>query len=128
VQNYYAAQIKPGGMSEAQRLDLETKTGRVKEGQTNWFQLPREELSPPRNVKVVRKQELEITWDTAYAADAPLSHYEVFHGNKKVATVKHRPQATKKPFAFQGKAEGGEYKIVTVDRNGNRAESEIFQA
>jgi len=126
VQNYYAAQIKPEEMSEAQRLELEAKTGMVKDGQTNWFQLPREELSPPRNVKVVQKDELEITWDTAFAADAPLSHYEIFSGDLQVATVKHRPQITKKPFQYKSKAGGGNFKIVTVDKAGNRAESESF--
>jgi aryl-alcohol dehydrogenase-like predicted oxidoreductase len=127
VQNYYAAQIKPDGMSEAQRLELEVKTSSVKKGQTNWFQLPREELSPPRNVKVQKKDQLEISWETAYAADAPLSHYEVFSGDKKLATVKHKPQITKQGFHFTAKANAGEYKVVTVDRAGNRAESDSFQ-
>jgi len=124
VQNYYAAQISPDGMSEQKRLELEAKTGTVKDGQTNWFQLPREELSAPRNVKLVNKEELEITWDTAYAADAPLSHYEVYSGEKKLATVKHQAQITKQPFTFKGKADAGDYKVITVDAAGNRAESE----
>ncbi|MEN8203505.1 MAG: aldo/keto reductase [Bacteroidota bacterium] len=128
VQNYYASQVKPDGMSEARRLEIEAKTGTVKDGQTNWFQLPREELSPPRNVKLARKDELKITWDTAYAASDPLSHYEVFSGDRKVAEVKHRPQITKQPFQFKGKATGGDYKVITVDMAGNRAESESLKA
>jgi len=126
VQNYYAAQIKPDGMSEKKRLELEAKTAQVKNGQTNWFQLPREELSPPRNVNLALSDELEITWDTAYAASAPLSHYEVFSGDQKVATVKHQAQSSKQPFQFKDKAKKGNYKVVTVDKDGNRAESESF--
>jgi hypothetical protein len=115
-------------MSEADRMELEARTGSVKDGQTNWFQLPREELSPPRNVKVLNGDELEITWDTAYAADAPLSHYEVFHGDRKLATVSHQPQITKQAFQFKATAGAGTYKVVTVDKDGNRAESESFNA
>jgi len=127
VQNYYAAQVEPEGMDEEKRLELEAKTGTVKEGQTNWFQLPREELSPPRNVKIMLRDELEITWDTAYAADAPLSHYEVFRGDQKVASVSHKPQISKQPFHFKGKADGGDYRVVTVDLAGKRADSENFK-
>ena len=123
VQNYYAAQVKPEGMSAEKRLELEARTGMVKDGQTNWFQLPRTGLTPPQNVKIHKKEKLEITWDTAYAADAPLSHYEVFFGEKKLATVKHQPQLTKQPFTFRHEAKEGVYKLVTVDKMGNRAES-----
>ena len=56
-----------------------------------------------------------------------LSHYEVFVGDRKLATVKHRPQATKQPFQYEGDAEGGQVKVVSVYRDGNRAESESFQ-
>ena len=41
VQNYYAAQITPDGMSNRRRLEIEEITGGVKDGQTNWFQLPK---------------------------------------------------------------------------------------
>ena len=128
VQNYYAAQIDPESMSEDKRLELEAKTGRVKEGQTNWFQLPRTGLSAPRNLKISKKDQLEITWDTAYAADAPLSHYEIYKGDKKLATVKHQPQITKQPFAYKDPLGEGEFWVVTVDKAGNRAESERFKA
>ncbi len=128
VQNYYAAQIDPEAMSEEKRQELEAKTGMVKEGQTNWFQLPRTGLTPPHNVKVTKKDLLEITWDTAYAADAPLSHYEIFQGELKVATVKHKPQITKQPFRFKKSLGGGKYRVISVDKLGNRAESELFTA
>ena len=73
--------------------------------------------------KIIKKDKLEITWDTAYAADAPLSHYEIFQGDKKVAAVKHHPQITKQPFTFNDRLGEGDYRVVTVDKAGNRAES-----
>ncbi len=126
VQNYYAAQITPEGMSKKRRLEIEKLTGSVKDGQTNWFQLPRAELSPPNNLLVDAKNDAQITWDTAYAADAPLSHYEIFRDGKKVATVEHKPQITKDPFRFKDTAKGKSYRVVSVDMDGNRSESEML--
>jgi predicted aldo/keto reductase-like oxidoreductase len=126
VQNYYAAQISPDGMSEKQRLALEEKTGGVKNGQTNWFQLPKTGLTPPQNIKIETKDRMEITWDSAVAAETMLSHYEVFKKDKKVGTITHEPQTTAKPFGFKEQAGQGPYKIVAVDLAGNRAESEEF--
>lgn len=123
VQNYYAAQIAPDGMSENSRLEIEAKTGTVNDGQTNWFQLPRIGLTPPNNVKVILKDTIEITWDTAYAGDAPLSHYEVYRDDHNVATIKHIPQTTMEPFGFKDDFKGELYKVVAVDNAGNRAES-----
>ena len=126
VQNYYAAQIKPEGMSKKRRLEIEELTGSVKDGQTNWFQTRKAGLSPPNNIILDTKKNIQITWDTAYAADAPLSHYEVFREGAKVATVKHLPQITKEPFRFKDTARGNFYRIVSVDMDGNRSESEML--
>jgi len=128
VQNYYASQIKPDGMSKKKRAEIEEMAGKVKDGQTNWFQLPRAELSSPNNVKVDAQSEVQITWDTAYAADAPLSHYEVYRDGKKVTTVEHKPQITKDPFIFKDNSKGNSYQVVAVDMAGNRSESETMNA
>ncbi len=127
VQNYYAAQITPDGMSEKKRLQLEEKTGHVKNGETNWFQLPKTGLTPASNIKINGKKEVEITWDTALASDAPLSHYEVLRENKMVASVQHQPQITKEPFRFKDSTRGSSYKVVSVDRAGNRSESVLLK-
>ncbi|MCK5134796.1 MAG: aldo/keto reductase [Bacteroidales bacterium] len=127
VQNYYAAQIAPDGMSEKKRLQLEEKTGSVKNGQTNWFQLERAELSPPNNVILKVENEVEITWDTAYTADAPLSHYEVFREEKRIALVSHEPQISKEPFGFKDSTRGSSYRVVSVDHAGNRSESVLLK-
>ena len=126
VQNYYAAQIAPDGMSEQKRLALEEKTGRVNGGRTNDFQLDKQDLSPPNNLMIDAKQKLEITWDTAYASEAPLSHYEVLRDGKRIASVQHQPQVTKEPFRFADTTQGGSYQVVTVDEAGNRSESKLL--
>jgi aryl-alcohol dehydrogenase-like predicted oxidoreductase len=124
VQNYYAAQIAPDGMSNKERVKLEEKTGGVKAGMTNYFQMARMDLTPPNNILIQAKEEVEITWDSAYAADAPLSHYEILREGKKIATVQHAPQTTMEPFRFKDPLKGNSYRVVTVDQAGGRAESE----
>jgi aryl-alcohol dehydrogenase-like predicted oxidoreductase len=124
VQNYYAAQIEPGGMSEDERLALEAKMGGFKEGKTNYFQLPKTGLTPPGNLKITRNANVEITWDSAYADEAPLSHYEVLRDGELVGSVEHIPQTSREPFRFTDDAIAGSYKVVTVDKTGNRSESE----
>jgi aryl-alcohol dehydrogenase-like predicted oxidoreductase len=127
VQNYYAAQIAPGGMNENKRLELETKTGTVKEGQTNYFQMPRQGLTPPNNIKLSKKGKLELSWDTAYAGDAPVSSYEVYHDDELLGTIQHHPQITRDPFRFTTDQKSGQFKVVSVDGAGNRAESDPIQ-
>ena len=67
---------------------------------------------------------MEVTWDTAYAADTPISHYEILRDGKMIASVTHSPQITTEPFRFKDKKKGATYAVVTVDMNGDRAESE----
>jgi len=125
VQNYYAAQIEPDGMDEQQRLELEETTGHVKDGMTNYFQLAKADLTPPRNFRILRGDNVELAWDTAHASDAPLSHYEVWRDGEEVGSVPHQPQTTGEPFIFRDPGSGETYRVVTVDRAGRRAESEI---
>ena len=113
------AQNQPQKMSLASKLSRSFYDLASNERLTKW----KSKLSGGGGNK---KDKLEITWDTAYAADAPLSHYEVFNGNKKVASVKHQPQITKQPFTFNDRLGEGDYRVVTVDKAGNRAESESF--
>ncbi|MGW8314920.1 MAG: aldo/keto reductase [Bacteroidales bacterium] len=127
VQNYYAAQIEPDSMSIGKRLQLEKETGRVKQGQTNYFQLPRQGLTPPNNLKLSAKENIELSWDTAYAADAPVNRYEIYRDDQLLGEVRHHPQITREPFAFITQNMKGSYKVVTVDEEGTRAESEPFQ-
>jgi hypothetical protein len=114
-------------MGETERKELEATAGKVKEGKTNYFQLPRQGLTAPNNVKLSVKEELEITWDTAYAADAPLDRYEVYHNDELVTSVPHTPQISKEPFSFSTGVKNGTYRVVTVDSAGNRARGDLLQ-
>jgi aryl-alcohol dehydrogenase-like predicted oxidoreductase len=130
VQNYYAAQINPDGLSEKRRLEIEKSTASIKsgEGGTNYFQLPFQKLSPPRNLNLKQKDGMEICWDTAFAATAALSHYEIIRDGKLVGKVKHKPQISREPFTFTDKEKGKSYKVVTVDMDGRRAEGDELKA
>jgi aryl-alcohol dehydrogenase-like predicted oxidoreductase len=123
VQNYYAAQVKPDGMGMRKRLQLEADTGQIKQGKTNYFQLPRQGLTPPNHLKISSKKEIEFTWDTAYAADAPLDRYEIYRNGTLLGKVKHTPQTTREPFSFITPYIQGVYSVVAVDEAGNWAES-----
>jgi hypothetical protein len=122
IQNYYAAQVKPNALSEADRRKIEKDTMNIKEGKTNYFQLENTGLTPPQNVHL---EENSIIWDTAIAGDEPLEKYEIFVENKKIAEVPHHPQINTKPFRFEGIEKARGLKVVAVDRVGRRAESVI---
>ncbi len=124
VQNFYASQIKPGGMSKEARRLAEESTRGVKEGETNYFQLPKRGLTPPENIRLKGEKEVVIAWDTAYAGDAPLSHYEVWRDGEKIGEVRHVPQTTTDPFIFRDKGKGSHYRLVSVDTGGSRSEGE----
>jgi aryl-alcohol dehydrogenase-like predicted oxidoreductase len=123
VQNYYAAQIAPDGMNAGERLALEARMGGFKEGKTNYFQLPKMGLTPPSDLNISKGDEVEITWNSAYADEAPLSHYEIYRDGALVANIEHQPQISSEPFRFSDATKGRSYRVVTVDRNGNRSES-----
>jgi len=131
TQNIAAAQIKPDGLSETDRTVIEKTASRVKEGKTNYFQIEKGGLTAAHNIRLAKEgdQRVRLTWDTAYAGSNPIDHYEIWKNEIRTGTVKHLPQTTKQPFVFTdslavtGKAE---YKITTVDRQGNRAESDVL--
>jgi aryl-alcohol dehydrogenase-like predicted oxidoreductase len=125
VQNYYAAQIEPDGLSEKRRAEIEESTRHVKDGETNYFQAPYEGLTPPQNIKISAKKEVEITWDSALAGSAPLSHYEIISGTTLLARVEHSPQTTTMPFRYEGSGGEGIVKVVAVDASGKRAGGEV---
>jgi hypothetical protein len=127
VQNYYAAQIAPDGLNREQREKIELSGKAAKDGMTNYFQLPYLGLTPPQDIQVAGEEEVEITWNSALAGNDPLSHYEVFAGKEQVATILHQAQISTDPFRYKGSKKKGPLKVVTVDRAGKRAESEIIR-
>jgi len=131
-QNLSAAQIQPDGLGESGRRDVEKLTSSVKDGKTNYFQVPIELLSPPREPAVSQQMRnnqrvVHLTWQTAYAGNAPIQQYEIWRDDQKIAQVQHQPQTTKTPFAFEdllSDQNAHAYKLVTVDAIGGTAATE----
>ena len=130
-QNLMAAQIKPNGLSVSDRRAIEKTTATVQDGKTNYFQLPHQDLTPPRDAALAQdsadgKRVVKLSWQTAYAGDEPISHYEILRDGQKIAQVAHHPQIDKTPFRFEDKtaAPGAhKYKVASVDAIARRAES-----
>ena len=125
IQNYYSAQLEPEFLKEEDRRKIEERTASVKNGKTNYFQLDKEDLTPPMNV---RMQGCELAWDTAIAGDEPIVKYEVYEGDRKVGEVNHSPQVDKNPFTFENVESGVEYRVASVDRIGRKVFGDIVLA
>jgi len=129
VQNIAAAQVMPDALSETDRNNIENMAGNIKSGKTNYFQLEKRGLTPAQNIQIegAGNNRIKITWDTAYAGNYPIDHYEIWYNNTRTATVKHFPQTSKIPFEYVHSPESlakAEYSIVTVDKKGNEAETQ----
>jgi aryl-alcohol dehydrogenase-like predicted oxidoreductase len=132
TQNIAASQIKPDGLSESERNDIEKMANSIKDGKTNYFQMEEGGLTAPQNIKteILNSQEVLITWDTAYAGEYPIDHYEVWKDNNKIGQVEHQPQISSEPFQFKDNVKEitkHEYKIVTVDKKGRKAEGSAIE-
>jgi|GEM_PF-145337 len=141
-QNLAAARLA-GRMDDSERRQIELLATRAKEGMTNYFQQEAEALGPPRHLAVSQKVQADqraalLTWQTAYAGDQPLSHYEIrrdefrsagfeHDSETTVGRVEHRPQTTMSPFAFQDRLKdqlAHRYRVVSVDASGRMAGSQ----
>ena len=132
TQNLSAAQIAPKGLSTSDRLEIEKLAAAVKDGKTNYFQLPKQDLTAPREPSVEQtgrdgKRLANLKWQTAYAGDEPITHYEIWRDHVLVNKVAHQPQTTKNPFAFADAVADKTphvYQIATIDAAGRRATTE----
>lgn len=131
-QNITASQIAQDGLSDTDRRDVEKMTARVKEGRTNYFQIPEGGLTSPMNPLLTveardGKKLVNLTWDSAYAGPDPIKSYEIWKDNQKISEVEHKPQTTLEPFRFTdqpGDKISHSYKIVTVDAAGKTVGSD----
>jgi len=103
--NLAGAQILPDGLTEVERTDIETMAGKVKEGKTNYFQNAALPLTAPKEVSVVQNKESNmrnatISWNTAYAGDAPVKTYEIWRDGAKIKEIPFTPQITINPFTY----------------------------
>ena len=111
---------------------MEKLTRHVKEGKTNYFQNDKGGLTAPNDIqaKQFETNKVKLTWNTAYAGDNPINFYELSRNGSKVAQVPHKPQVTEIPFEYIDVVENmqrPEYRIVTIDKKGNRVESESIR-
>jgi len=128
-QNLVAAQIAPQGLSDGDRRAIEKTTASVKEGKTNYFQLPGQELTPPREAAAEQemrdgRRQARLQWQTAYAGDEPILSYEIWRDQQKVAEVAHKPQTTRQPFLFEETIEDRSthvYQVKALDAAGRSA-------
>jgi aryl-alcohol dehydrogenase-like predicted oxidoreductase len=128
-QNLAAAQIAPQGLSDSDRRAIEKTAASVKEGRTNYFQLPKNELTPPREATATQemrdgKRLARLQWQTAHAGDEPILSYEIWRDQKKVASVPYTPQTSKQPFLFEEAIKDKSthvYQVKSLDAGGRSA-------
>ena len=128
VQNYYAAQIEPNGLSAEERAKIEEYAGKVKDGKTNYFQvIENEGLTPPQKAELIESDDkMRIVWQTAYAGNDPISHYEVIIDGEVVGKVEHHPQVLKsRPFVYETNKKADRILVAAVDKKGRRAETNV---
>ncbi|MGB8492623.1 MAG: aldo/keto reductase [Bacteroidales bacterium] len=129
--NLEAAQILPGGLSGSERLEIEKMAGKIKEGKTNYFQNAALPLTAPDEVSAEQKNSggsrvAAVSWNTAYAGDAPVDKYEIWRDGTKVLTAPFSPQLTTDPFRFsESLSDRSEhtYIVKVTDEKGRTAES-----
>ena len=129
TQNLSAAQIKPEGLSAAERREIESLTASVKKGETNYFQLPAQGLTAVRDPEIHHIEDsIQLSWQSAYAGRYPIERYDIYRGGEKIGTLAHYPQTTLEPFEFidhEPDPVATTYKIVTVDRAGEEASVKV---
>ncbi|RQV98086.1 aldo/keto reductase [bacterium] len=134
TQNLSAAQIGVEEFTFSDRQEIENMTRSVKDGGTNYFQDKYQGLTPPRQLALTRSTENErtfsLTWHSAYAGAEPIQLYEIWRDQSRIGQVVHTPQTDLNPFIYKDGVSDDlahAYQVVTVDANGNRAESEIIE-
>ncbi|MCG8308155.1 MAG: aldo/keto reductase [Cytophagales bacterium] len=127
AQNISSAQIGTEGLSEVDRADIEKLALHAKEGKTNYFQVHEGGLTSVHDLSALRADDaINLTWNSAFAGNDPLKIYEIFRDDKLVGKIDHKPQTSKKPFAYVDKITREVkpvYKVVAIDDKGNRMES-----
>jgi hypothetical protein len=133
-QNLSASQIEAASYSSTDREEIENMALNARQGLTNWFQVEKQPLSPPRDLQASVQEgpdgkSIRLAWQTAYAADQPIDHYEIIRNDNPVGKVDHSPQISKDPFVFQ-LTEGelkGTFQVAAVDQGGQKAASDPIQ-
>jgi len=125
VQDYYASQIAPDALNENERRELEKIGMRARNGETNYFQLADTGLTPPRNAKLTKSDKVTLSWDSSYAGNEPIAHYEIESDGKIIGTVRHIPQISREPFSYEIQS-GRNFKVVAVDAIGRKSATDVL--
>ncbi|MBW2611852.1 MAG: aldo/keto reductase [Deltaproteobacteria bacterium] len=140
--NLYAAQLQEP-LSNAAMAGIEANVAAAGKHTANaYFQHPSLGLTAPRNAGVERdtsmplmgRTAVRVSWDTAYAGNCPIEHYNIVRDGEEIGTVPHLPQYTHRRFFHDDVLENIDaitryrYQVVAVDVNGTRAESREMAA
>jgi hypothetical protein len=107
-------------MPAEERTKIEEHAAKMK-ANSNYFQMEKVGLTSPANLLLT---ENKITWNTAFAGDFPVSHYEIMIAGQLAGKVEHKPQVLKsQPFVFETDKPAAGIAVVAVDKAGNRAEA-----
>lgn len=131
-QNLEASQIRTNEMNDTDRAEIEKKAALIREGKTNYFQMPYNGLTAPSKLLASQNKSgdervVELSWNTAFAGDVPLASYEIWRDGKKITSIEHRPQTDKTPFKSvdkPGDSSGHQYMVIITDVAGRSAKSE----
>lgn len=129
--NLAAAQILPDGLTETERAEIEEMAKKVKEGKTNYFQVAALPLTAPKEVTAAQSKEnnlrnVTVSWNTAYAGDAPMTAYEIWRDGTSIKEIPFTPQITTDPFTWSETLNDKQthtYIVQIVDSKGRKAES-----
>ncbi len=118
--------------SDYRRLEIENLAHEVKQGRTNYFQVPRNQMIGPKGLKVVQVREgnrrrVSLNWQTAIAGDQPLKRYEILVDGRMHASTPHSPQTDLAGFRYEDMRDDHEahtYMVAAIDNAGRHAESE----
>ncbi|MBN1907369.1 MAG: aldo/keto reductase [Deltaproteobacteria bacterium] len=133
TQNLLSAQIMPDAYTVSDRREVERLALSAKEGKTNgFFQVEKQALGAPRDLTLAQEREdkkrmIRLKWQTSYAGDEPIMHYEIWRDNMKVGQVAHKPQLARVPFTHEDILSDNNshtYRLVTVDASERTAKTE----
>jgi aryl-alcohol dehydrogenase-like predicted oxidoreductase len=129
--NLAAAQILPDGLIESERTEIEEMAKKVKEGRTNYFQNSAVPLTAPKEISVTQNmsgnvRSASLSWNTAYAGDAPIRTYEIWRDGAKIKEIPFSPQITLDPFTYSeplNDKTAHTYIVKVVDQKGRISET-----
>jgi aryl-alcohol dehydrogenase-like predicted oxidoreductase len=132
LRNLATTQKLEGPLDKDELLKIEDHVAGTIGEKTNGFQAPAQPLQAPRDVAarqevVAGRRVVQLTWQTAYAADEPIDHYAIVRDGQAVAKVPYRPQTTLKPLSYEDSLADDRtahaYSIVAVDAAQQKASS-----